>query len=232
MGLFGDLFKKKDKPQKISLGDIEFEINSEGLLFGEIGIKKFLKGDYSGAVSDFSAAINAQPTNENLYAMRGTAYEGLGNSIKAEEDFIKTLELGPDNFVAAYRLGMIHYRRKDLVSAINLLKVSYENAADFNHEHLGMGRNNIFFVAKERIAGNLGSFLIQLKKYEESFEYLDVALKIDPNYSYPYLAKGLAYAEMGKPKEGIHFLSKAKELGNQRAAEFLPMVIKLAKQSN
>lgn len=105
MGLFDDLFNKKGIP-KLNFGGEEFEFNPDAMVFSQRGLDKYQLKDYSGAVTEFTKAINAQPQNQNFYTMRGTAYEDMGNDIEAEKDFRKTLELLPKEFVAAYRLGM------------------------------------------------------------------------------------------------------------------------------
>jgi tetratricopeptide (TPR) repeat protein len=156
--------------------------------------------------------------------MRGTAYEDMGNDIEAEKDFRKTLDILPNDFVAAYRLGMVFFRKKDFENAIKWLKLSYDNAPGNDLEHIGLGKNNILFVAKKLIAGNLGNFLTQVKKYDEGFVYLDAAIKLDPNYPNPYMTKGLALAQTGKVKEGISYLEKAEKLGVGQASMIIQML--------
>ena len=224
MGLFDDLFKKKGIPEKMNFLGKDYEINPDAMVFSQQGLDKYQLKDYSGAVTAFTKAIIAQPTNQNFYTMRGTAYEDMGNDIEAEKDFRKTLELLPNDFVAAYRLGMVFFRKKDFDNAIKWLKLSYDNAPDGDLEHIGLGKNNILFVAKKLIAGNLGNFLTQVKKYEESFKYLDEAIKLDPNYPNPYMAKGLALAQTGKVKEGISYLEKAEKLGVGQATMIIQML--------
>jgi tetratricopeptide (TPR) repeat protein len=203
----------------------EFEFNPDAMVYSQFGLDNYEKKDYSSAVREFTKAINAQPTNQNFYTMRGTAYEDLGNDIEAAKDFKKALELSPDDYVAAYRLGMVFFREKDFNNAIKWLRLSYNNAPDGDlTEHLGLGTNNIIFVAKKLVAGNLGNFLTQVKDYEEGFKYLDEAMKIDPNYPNPYMVKGLALAQMGKVNEGISCLEKAEKLGFGQASMVIQML--------
>jgi tetratricopeptide (TPR) repeat protein len=223
MGLFDNLFKKKGIPEKMNILGKEYEINPDAMVFSQQGLDKYQQKDYAGSVTAFTKAINAQPTNQNIYTMRGTAYEDMGNDREAEKDFRKTLELQPTNFVSAYRLGMVYFRKKDFENAIKWLKISYENAPDGDLEHL-FGKNNIMFIAKKLIAGNLGNFLTQVKRYEESFMYLDEAIKLDPNYPNPYVAKGVALAQLGRVKEGISYLEKAEKLGISQATMIIRML--------
>lgn len=223
MGLFDNIFGKKDGKKMNILGK-EYEINPEAMKQSQIGFDKYKIKDYKSSIEAFTKAIHAQPKNQNFYTMRGTAYEDMGSDIEAEKDFRKTLELLPNDFVAAYRLGMVYFRKKDFENAIIWLKISYENAPDVDIENLGVGKNNIHFVAKKLIACNLGNFLTQVKRFDEGFIYLDAAIKIDPNYPNPYLAKGGALAQMGRPKEGIVYLKKAEKLGAVQATILIQLL--------
>jgi len=223
MGLFDNIFGKKDGKKMNILGK-EYEINPEAMKQSQIGFDKYQIKDYKSSIEAFTKAINAHPKNQNFYTMRGTAYEDMGNDVEAEKDFRKTLELLPNDFVAAYRLGMVYFRKKDFENAIIWLKTSYENAPDVDLENLGVGKNNILFVAKKLIAGNLGNFLTQVKRFDEGFIYLDAAIKIDPNYPNPYLAKGGALTQMGRPKEGIVYLKKAEKLGAAQATMLIQLL--------
>lgn len=224
MGIFDKLFKRHSIPEKINFLGKEYELSPKAVLFSQSGIEKCVLEDYSGAVIDFTHAINAQPSNQNLYALRGKAYEDLGNDIEAEKDFRKTLEMEPSSYISAYRLGMIFFRKNDFENAIKWLKISHKNTHDGDLESLGLGRNNILYVAKKIISGNLGNFLTQVGKYEEGFKYLDEAIKLDPSYPNPYMAKGAALAQMGRPREGIPYLEKAEKLGITKASMLIQIL--------
>lgn len=199
----------------------EYEINPEAMVFSQQDLDKYQVQDYSGAVTAFTKAINAQSTNQNFYTMRGTAYEDMGNDIEAEKDFKKTLELLSNDFLSAYRLGMVYSRKKDFENAVKWLKVSYDNHPGLNLEHSDIGKNNILFIDKKVVCGSLGNFLTQLKRFEEGIKYFAEAIKIDPNYPNAVLTMGLALAQSGKPKEGIPFIEKAGKLGVAQALMIL-----------
>jgi len=225
MGLFDNLFRKAGVPGKINLGGQEFSINPDGMMFSQRGLEKYQKDDFAGAVVEFTKAIQAQSGNQHYYSFRGTAYEDMGNDIEAEKDFIKVLQIEREHFVAEYRLGMIYYRKRDFETAVMWLKLAFEHSDDLlSMDHLGIGSNNIMFVGKHIIAGNLGNFLSQLKRNEEAMRYLDYAIKLDPKYPNPYLIKGTIYWQMGQPKDSIPYIKKAIELGMSNAPAVLKMV--------
>ena len=228
MGIFGDIFKKKGIPEKTNfkLGGKELEINADAMVFSQWGLDNYQQQNYVGAIDNFTKAINAQPSNQNFYTMRGTAFEDMGNDSEAAKDFSKTLELEPKNYLAAYRLGMVYYRKGDFENAVKWLKIAFENSPDVDLSHIGFGNNNILFIHKKIIAANLGNFLTSLNRYEEGFKYLDEAIKIDPQYPNPYMTKGMVFAHvMGRPKDGIPHLRKAAELGMPQATRALNQIL-------
>lgn len=87
----------------------------------------FLKTNKSkDAINNLNIAINAKPTDPNLYLVRGNIYDNLANpkdaagkdlekpkdyadNIKlAEADYKKAIELKPDYFDALYNLGVLY----------------------------------------------------------------------------------------------------------------------------
>lgn len=223
MGIFDNLFKKNE-PQKIKFLGTELKVHPEAMAQSQIGLVLYENKDYRGAVAAFTKAINQMPENQNYYTMRGTAYEDMGNDLEAEKDFRKTLQLHPTDFLAAYRLGMIYSRKKEFENTVKWLKISYQNAPKIKSEEIGLNKNNILYVDVKVICGNLGNHLIQMNRCEEGIKYLDEAISLDQNYPNPYLTKGLAYAQMGRPKEGIPFVEKAGKLGLAQASAVLQML--------
>jgi Flp pilus assembly protein TadD len=220
MGLFDNNFKKKTADDKINIGGKEYSINPEAWDFSQNGLEKHQQGDFTGAVTEYSKAINVLPKNQLLYILRGMAYLGNGFTDEAKKDFHHAVELLPNEFIAAYRLGMIYYLENDIEKAISWLKKSYSNAEDYHSEHF-------LFIDKKLIANNLGCFLLQVERVEEGIKYLNEAISLDPAYSNPQLSKGLALCKIGNYSEAFIYINKAVELGNQNAIESLKMVKKL-----
>jgi Flp pilus assembly protein TadD len=52
------------------------------------------KGDYGGAIADFTEAIRLDPKDAWAYHGRGLAYEKKGDKAKADEDFAQAKKLG------------------------------------------------------------------------------------------------------------------------------------------
>lgn len=75
-------------------------------------INYYLQGDTPGKAEEFlDAAIRLEPNKPDYYRAKGSLYEKINQPEKAEEMYIKTLELAPNDFFAQYNLGNIHLNR-------------------------------------------------------------------------------------------------------------------------
>lgn len=222
MGLFDNLFGKNEPP-KFKIGDKEYQADPNSLGYSQLGLDSYNTKDYRSAVQYFSEALKTNSTNQNLYVMRGTAYEDMGNDIEAEKDFLKAVEMKA-GFLALYRYGMVQYRKKNLPEAIKWLKNAHADFPDFITKEMGIGSNNIMYVGKQVICANLGSFLLQTDQYDESLKFSKEAVSIDPNYSTPYVNIGVALFKKGKADEAIPYIRKASTLGHSNAPSILQAI--------
>lgn len=63
------------------------------------------------ALSKISKTIAADPTNSNLYAVRGSMYDQQKKTDLALADYRKAVELDPNNFDAQFNLGVYNYNK-------------------------------------------------------------------------------------------------------------------------
>jgi tetratricopeptide (TPR) repeat protein len=63
------------------------------------------------ALSKISKTIAADPTNSNLYAVRGSMYDQQKKTDLALADYRKAVELDPNNFDAQFNLGVSNYNK-------------------------------------------------------------------------------------------------------------------------
>lgn len=74
----------------VPLPKVANEFNSRGqakLVIDEV---------YQGAIEDFTHAIEFNPHDANSYVGRGIAYQKIGNTKAAREDFEKAVSLNPE----------------------------------------------------------------------------------------------------------------------------------------
>ena len=68
-------------------------------------------GKGEDAILKINKTIAADPTNSNLYAVRGSLYDQQKKSDLALADYRKAVELDPKNFDAQYNLGVYNYNK-------------------------------------------------------------------------------------------------------------------------
>lgn len=89
----------KKKMQTLDKNNIK-EIHDQGL-------KKAQKGEYKGAIENFSLVLMIKPDSSATYISRGVCYLKLGNLEKAIQDCDKAIEIDPKNPSAYYNRGNI-----------------------------------------------------------------------------------------------------------------------------
>lgn len=76
--------------------------------YGERAFYKRKKGDYDGAIKDYTRAIELDPKNADSYNCRGATKHDAEDYAGAVEDYTRAIELDP-NLKAAYR-NMSHIK--------------------------------------------------------------------------------------------------------------------------
>ncbi|WP_201985387.1 tetratricopeptide repeat protein [Hymenobacter rubidus] len=68
-------------------------------------------GKGEDALNKISKAIVADPSNSNLYAVRGSMYDQQKKTDLAVADYRKAVEMDPNNFDAEFNLGVYNYNK-------------------------------------------------------------------------------------------------------------------------
>lgn len=97
----------------------------------ERGLYHLDKGKYEDAIADVTEAIAHEPVNAELYATRGFIYLEMDDESYldyARQDFEYALYLDPDQWVAAYCLGMMAYAEQDYAGALRRFDAARDSA--------------------------------------------------------------------------------------------------------
>jgi tetratricopeptide (TPR) repeat protein len=120
---------------------------ADGAYFNR-GSVHFERGEFDAAIADFTRAIEARPTNPELYrvySLRGTAYANKGRFNRALEDLTESIEL---NRYSEGRLARAHYNR----AGVYLMMGRYEDAAqDFRTMLTFTGDQQLLEEAKKHL---------------------------------------------------------------------------------
>ncbi|QKG52512.1 tetratricopeptide repeat protein [Hymenobacter sp. BRD67] len=76
-------------------------------------LNRSMAGNNGGAaaVDKITKTIAADPTNANLYAVRGSLYDQQKKTDLAQADYKKAIELDPKNFDAEYNMGIYNFNQ-------------------------------------------------------------------------------------------------------------------------
>ena len=170
------------------------------------GREKLSRGDYYGALSDFTKLIELNPSSD-AYFFRGLAKGKLGDNDGAISDYNKSIELDPSPG-AYYNRGRIKMKLlKDYQGAISDFEKAIELNPNYGPAHLMMGRA-----------------LVVIEDYYAAIAAFDKYLEINPNSSKGYvnraIAKGLVVAFEDK-RGACRDLKKAVSLGDEMAENYL-----------
>ena len=134
--------------------------------------EKSTKGDYYGAIADYSKAIELDNYDYFAYCWRGNSKYNLKDYYGAIEDYTKTIELDPKNELAYFVRGGAKDNLEDYYGAIEDYTKAIE--IDPNDKKLYVNRA----ISK-----------FNLKDYNGAIEDCTKGIKIDPNYHSAYLIR-------------------------------------------
>jgi len=99
-----------------NVGNIPISNNpDDAIAYNERGYRRYKKGEYFGALTDFNKAIQINPNLADAYLNRRLVNEVLGNDQLSERDLLKAIALEPDN----PRVSSFYRANKDLLKDIN-----------------------------------------------------------------------------------------------------------------
>ncbi len=114
--LFSRLFQmaKQEKNQveaaKVLQQALAAYPNNKGFMLEDLNMS-LVSGKGEDALAKINKTIAADPTNSNLYAVRGSMYDQQKKQDLALADYKKAIELDPNNFDAQFNLGVYNYNR-------------------------------------------------------------------------------------------------------------------------
>ncbi|HMO14784.1 MAG TPA: tetratricopeptide repeat protein [Pirellulaceae bacterium] len=202
----------------------------------ERGEGRLNRGDFHGAVEDFSAVIRQQPDFAKAFFLRGQAKYGLGFTNYALSDYHEAVRLNPD-YTEAYRrrgelrvyraIGDIDEAFADLDRAIEggfEVAASYADRG-FSHYYQGDILSAVEDCDKAiELAGPTAGFLFNrglarfaLGNVQGAFKDFDDDIAKMPNFPSSYLYRGFAYLLIGSDDDAERDFEKCIQLDpNQR----------------
>lgn len=174
------------------------------------------KGDVSRAITEFEAAINADPNNPKLYKLLGYLHFQLNRYSNALSAYSQAFKLSPQDAEIPYSIGMIHLRTQNPEEALNWLKKAIEQSPDMVKAQYGLGEvyealgQNEDALFQYRKCLNLSPNLAQAEARVAA-----MAAKLGMNY----FSRGVFYYEQGDYEKAEALISLAEKHGGMTTAQ-------------
>ncbi len=137
---------------------LRFENVHNAPIHYQLGRVAFIKGDLRLALVHFNAQLEADPTFNRSYYMRGLTYGYLNNFAKAEEDFAAYLERVPESWAAHNDIVWVYFRSGQ-----------FAKAEEYARKGLAVAPDNAW------LSNALGGILVSTGRYDEAEPYLRTA---------------------------------------------------------
>jgi len=170
----------------------------------------------------------------------GERYLARNDTSKALEQFLKALEIYPDDPYLHYDLALTYDMKGVLDKAEHHLKEAIELKPDYSdaYNYLGFvyfrqGRvneaieaynralDNLLYMNPQEAHLNLGVAYLSLKEYQKAQAHLEEAIRIVPTFVPAYNSLGKAYEGLGQYDKARRAYEKALELNPEYADAYL-----------
>jgi tetratricopeptide (TPR) repeat protein len=163
------------------------------------GAQKLDRGDYQGAIADFSAAIKVDGKNVLAYTARGIARLRLQDNKGAIEDLTEALRLNPEDSLAYTVRGEAYSNLEQHSTALADFNAAIRLDSKYSYAYYRRGVTNL-----------------ELKNDREALADFNAAISLDPDYAKAYLFRGLARYVVKDREGGLADLQQAAALAQKQ----------------
>ncbi|RLC28463.1 MAG: hypothetical protein DRH37_09465, partial [Deltaproteobacteria bacterium] len=184
------------------------------------GIDLYVKGDFEGAIREFSRALGLSPysefTNDATKYLADT-YLKLGKPDKAITAYKKSIRLNPTRDDTHIKLGNLYFGLDRYEDAYKEYREAVRINPDANNSFslgqacLRLDRLNeaegcfsqVRRLEPQKPDGDYGLGLVYSKqgRYEKAVEHFRKAIRLDKDFYDAYAEMGYAFMDMGEPDE-------------------------------
>lgn len=139
--------------------------------------------------------IDSKKKNYIFYNILGYTYQELGELEKAEDSYLKSLDLNNNFLEAKFNLAVLFYKKK-LLNKAEKIFIDYINQDENNYL--------CYF--------NLGIINFEKKEYSKAIDFFKKTLDLQKDFYYGYHQLGLAYEKANNIEDAIKFYQIANKL--------------------
>jgi tetratricopeptide (TPR) repeat protein len=158
-------------------------------------ITRYDLGDRPGAIADYTAVLQINPTDDVALNNRGLAHYDLGDRAAALADLDRAVQQNPNNFVAYCNRGVIRAELGDRLGAIEDYTCALQVNPDYATAYFHRG------LARTRMRNKIGA----VQDYTE-------VIRLNSEDGMAYFYRGLACIKLGQRPAAIEDLQKATQL--------------------
>ncbi|RMD99598.1 MAG: tetratricopeptide repeat protein [Calditrichaeota bacterium] len=170
-----------------------------------LGLALMRKGMYEEAISELEDAIVISPKNSTIYNNLGKAYLGVNKVDEAITVLEKAIELSPDFADYHNNLGLAYLKKDQCRKAVE----QFEQATNINAYYADAFYN--LALAYVRNAYTREAFSLSVNCYAKVMEYMEKALKINPNFKNEDFDRGEELLRKEEYEQAFEAFQKAKE---------------------
>jgi len=166
--------------------------NNKTFMLEDLNIS-LASGKGEEALNKITKTIAADPTNSNLYAVRGSMYDQQKKTDLALADYRKAIELDPNNFDAQFNLGVSNY---------NKAADAYTKASKMDLKTYQVSGKKLEAEGK--------------KYFEASVPYFEKALQLQPDDRNTLASLQKVYFRLGRTADSERLNAKLQSLNNKK----------------
>jgi tetratricopeptide (TPR) repeat protein len=183
--VYAEHFQEAPRILKASGGFTAIDYNYRGVTYDKLD-------RYTEAVSDYSRAIELDPSFVLAYNNRGATYERLRKYDDAIMDYTSAIQLTPSLSQAYYNRGNVFSKRKKSEEAIDDFTRSLQLDPELMRAYI-----------------NRGSEYYAIGRYEEALADFTEAINLQPNYAKAHVNRGVVHDSLRNYDRAIEDYSQA-----------------------
>ncbi len=177
--------------------------NNNPYAWNNRGVIKKDNSDYSGALDDYSKAIELLPTYGDAYFNKGNVERIKGDFENALNDYNMAIKIMPDNEEFYFCRGIVYYSLQNIQEAYS----DFSEAIKIDPRY-------------EKAYFNRAIIKSEKNDYSGALDDYNKAINYNPSYKEAYNYRGIIFFSLGKLQESYNDFSKAIELDPEYAEAY------------
>jgi tetratricopeptide (TPR) repeat protein len=156
---------------------------SDANAYHELAVTYRAMKNYGEALRAEEAALALQPERSEFHGIRAMVRVETGQFAQAKDEFLRVIQMDPNNAVAWNNLGNAYRELNELDEAAEAYRKAIELSPHYAYPENG-----------------LGTVLVRQKQTQEAIPHFEKALQLDPKFVEVYLNMAIAFHSLNEPQ--------------------------------